>query len=234
MTNPYEYSVPVPELISRYRALYTPAVYDVLDGMGLPNQALAPEIKPVKQGWVVAGPAFTIKGIPDSVGNEDMRTRRIHLFEAMKDTGVPIIDVRDTSFDAQAAHYGEMNATLGAMSGVTGAVVDGGSRDTQFLIDRDFPVFCRYLTPVEAVKRWSYFDWQLTVGLRGALTSIVEVSPGDFIFGDIDGVIVIPRELTIEVLEKTEELVQHEIAVRAEFTAPGADPVEVYRRHGRL
>ncbi|WP_163634244.1 RraA family protein [Microbacterium sp. B35-04] len=233
MTNPYEYAVSVPELIERYRATYSGAVYDVLDAMGYPHQALASDIKPVDNRWVIAGPAFTLKGIPEPTGDERLRARRIHMFEAMKDVGVPIIDVRDCSFDMQAAHYGEMNATVGASCGVIGALVDGGSRDTRFLLERDFPVFARYLTPVEAVKRWSYYDWQLTIALRGALTSIVVVSPGDFIMGDLDGVVVIPRDIVVEVLEKTEELIRHEDQVREEFN-DGQDPVEVYRRHGRL
>lgn len=233
MTNPYAYSLPVDELITRYRATYSGAVYDVLDEMGYPNQALAVEIKPVKQDWVMAGPAFTLKGIPEPTGDEELRSRRIHMFEAMKATGVPLIDVRDTSFDFQAAHYGEMNATVGESCGVIGALVDGGSRDTRFLLDRDFPVFCRFLTPVEAVKRWSYYDWQRTVGLRGALSSVVTVSPGDFIVGDLDGVIVVPRDLVVEVLERTEKLIRHEDEVRAEFQS-GGDPVAIYKRHGRL
>ncbi|WP_308798120.1 RraA family protein [Agromyces silvae] len=233
MTNPYEYAVPVQELIDRYRATYSGAVYDVLDGLGYPHQALATDIKPVDNRWVIAGPAFTMKGIPEPTGDEKLRSRRIHMFEAMKQTGVPIIDVRDCSFDTQAAHYGEMNATVGASCGVIAALVDGGSRDTKFLLERDFPVFARYLTPVEAVRRWSYYDWQLTVSLRGALTSTVQVSPGDFIMGDLDGVVVVPRDLVVEVLEKTEELIRHEDQVRAEFDE-GQDPVDVYRRHGRL
>ncbi|MET0812771.1 MAG: RraA family protein [Microbacterium sp.] len=233
MSNPYEYGVPVPELIDRYRKTYSGAVYDVLDEMGYPHQALAHELKPVDPRSVIAGPAFTMKGIPEPTGDERLRSRRIHMFEAMKATGVPIIDVRDCSFDRQAAHYGEMNATVGAACGVIGAVVDGGSRDTRFLLERDFPIFCNYLTPVEAVKRWSYYDWQLTVALRGALTAVVPVSPGDFLMGDIDGVVVIPHDLVVEVLEKTEALIAHEDQVRIEFEA-GGDPVAVYKRHGRL
>lgn len=233
MTNPYIYDLPVQEIIDRYRKTYSGAVYDVLDGMGLPHQALATDVKPVRQDWVLAGPAFTLKGIPDPTGDEKLRSRRIHMFEAMKATGVPLIDVRDCSFDTQAAHYGEMNATVGASCGVIGAVVDGGSRDTRFLLDRDFPVFCRYLSPVEAVKRWSYYDWQLTVGLRGALSTVVLVSPGDFLVGDLDGVVVVPRDIVVETLLKTEELIEHEDEVRVEFES-GADPVAIYKKHGRL
>lgn len=224
---------PVAEIITRFRRLYSAAVYDVLDELGLPHQALAPELKPVRDTMIVAGPAFTMKGIPDPIGNEALRERRIHMFGDMRAIGTPLVDVRDTSFDQQAAHYGEMNATVGKSCGVVGAVIDGGCRDTAFLIESDFPTFCRYQTPVEAYKRWSYYDWGLTVGLRGALTATVLVHPGDFVFGDLDGVVIVPMELRDEVLLRAESLVQHENEVRQEFLS-GADPVEVYRRHGRL
>jgi regulator of RNase E activity RraA len=233
MTNPYEYDLPVDELIARYHKTYTSAVYDVLDKRGMPNQALAVDIKPVKLEWKLAGPAFTMKGVSDPTGNEELRQRRILMFEAMKATGVPIIDVRDCSFDMQVAHYGEMNATVGASCGVIGAIVDGGSRDTQFLIDRDFPIFARYLSPVEALMRWTYYDWQIPISLRGALSSTVPVSPGDFMVGDLDGVVVVPKDEVVSVLLETEELIEHENVVRAEF-ASGVDPVGTYQRHALL
>lgn len=229
----YEYGVPVSELIERYKKLYTGAVYDVLDHMGYPNQALANSMKPVRQDMVLAGPAFTIKGFSDIKGDEDLRTRRIHLFNDMRSLGCPLIDTRDCSMDTQAAHYGEMNAVLGKASGVIGAVVDGGCRDTGLILRDDFPVFCHYQTPVEAFMRWSYYDWQMPIGLRGALSSIVKVYPGDFLFGDLDGVVVIPREHVVKVLEETERLVRIENQARAEF-ASGADPVEIYKKYGKL
>ena len=226
-------SQPINEVIARYRRLYSAAVYDILDELGLPNQVLAAEVKPVRDTMIVAAPAFTMKGIPDPVGNSELRARRINMFSDMRAKGTPLIDVRDTSFDNQVAHYGEMNATVGRSVGVVGAVIDGGCRDTSFLIDSGFPVFCRYQTPVEAFSRWSYYDWDIPVGMRGALTAIVVVNPGDFVFGDLDGVVIIPKELTNEVLLRAEALVARENEVRAEFES-GADPVDVYRRHGRL
>jgi len=233
MNNPYDYAVPVQNLIKRYRELYSGAIYDVLDEMGLPHQALANDLRPIRTDMVLAGPAFTMKGIPDSTGKPELREKRIHMFEDMKATGVPVIDVRDCSFDTQAAHYGEMNATVGKSCGVIGAVIDGGCRDTAFLLRANFPTFCRYQSPVEAYRRWSYYDWQQPIALRGALSAVVTVNPGDFVFGDLDGVMVIPRALVIEVLEKTEALVDLENGVRVEFES-GGDPVEIYQRHGRL
>lgn len=229
----YDYGTPVQILVKRYRALYSGAVYDVLDEMGLPHQALATDLKPIVPEMVLAGPAFTMKGIPDSTGKPELREKRIHMFNDMKATGVPLIDVRDCSFDTQAAHYGEMNATVGKSCGVVGAVVDGGCRDTAFLLRDRFPTFCRYQSPVEAYRRWSYYEWQQPIALRGALSAVVPVHPGDFLFGDLDGVVVVPRDLVVDVLDRVEALVDTENGVRAEFEA-GGDPVEIYKRHGRL
>ena len=229
----YEYGTPVSELIERFRRLYTGAVYDVMDHMNLPYQALTSDIKPIRPDMMLAGLAFTMKGITDPVGNPALRSRRINMFNDMKSIGCALIDVRDCSGDTQVAHYGEMNGVVGRSCGVVGALVDGGCRDTGLLLKMDFPVFCRYLSPVEAFNRWSYYDWQLPVALRGQLSSAVQVNPGDFIFGDIDGVLVIPHDAVIEVLRKTEELADHESQARAEF-ALGADPVAVYKKYGKL
>jgi regulator of RNase E activity RraA len=229
----YEYGVPVPELITRFRCLYTGAIYDVMDHMNFPYQALASDIKPIRPDMMLAAPAFTMKGITDPVGNPDLRSRRINMFGDMKAIGCPLIDVRDCSGDTQVAHYGEMNAVVGASCGVAGALIDGGCRDTGLLLKMNFPVFCRYLSPVEAYRRWSYYDWQVPIALRGQLSTAVPVNPGDFIVGDIDGALVVPHDAVIEVLQKTEELVAHESQARAEFSS-GADPVAIYRKYGKL
>ena len=139
----YEYAIPVPQLVERYSQLYSGLIYDVLDEMGYPHQALAVDIKPIRADMVLSGPAFTIKGVSDPLGDETLRDRRIHLFNDMRALHCPLIDVRDCSFDLQAAHYGEMNAVLGRASGVIGAVIDGGCRDTGFLLKANFPVCCR-------------------------------------------------------------------------------------------
>lgn len=233
MSNPYDYGTDVNELIAGYQGLYTGAVYDILDELGHPHQALANGMRPIRDDMVLAGPVFTVKGIPDASANEDMRERRIHMFNDMAATGVPLIDVRDCSFDTQVAHYGEMNATVGAKSGVIGAVVDGGCRDTGFLLRRNFPVMCRYFTPVEAFQRWSYYEWGNTIGLRGATSTIVPTNPGDFIIGDIDGAVVIPKDLVVPVLAQTQELIATENAARQDFSSD-RDAVDVYAQYGKL
>lgn len=225
-----EIDVPMEDICARYRRLYAGAVYDILDEMGLPNQAFASDLRPLLPEMVVAGPAFTIQGVNDPTADPDLNKRRIQLFKAMRG---PCIDVRDCGFDTRVAHYGEMNASLGARYGAVGAVIDGGVRDCRLLLKMDFPVFARYQTPVEAKQRWSYYRWQVPISVRGALTATVTVNPGDFIFGDMDGIVCIPQNITIEVLERAEEMVSREDRARSEYVSE-IDPETTYEKFGRL
>jgi 4-hydroxy-4-methyl-2-oxoglutarate aldolase len=219
------------DVVERYRSLYTGLVYDIMDEMGLPYQALATDLRPLRDDMIVAGPAFTMQGVNDPVGDPTLRERRIQMFNEMRH---PCVDVRDAGFDFRVAHYGEMNAVLGRAKGVVGAVIDGGLRDSGLLLKMDFPVFRRFHSPVEALNRWSYYRWQHPIALRGALSATVTVRPGDFIFGDIDGVLVIPKEHTVEVLRKAEEHAAVENRARKEFADPTADVEEVYARYRKL
>ncbi|WP_157961737.1 RraA family protein [Acuticoccus kandeliae] len=219
------------DVIERYRTLYTGLVYDIMDEMGLPHQALATDIRPLRDDMIIAGPAFTMQGINDPVGDPGLRERRIRMFSEMRH---PCVDVRDAGFDTRVAHYGEMNAVLGRAKGVVGAVIDGGLRDSSLLIKMGFPVFRRFHSPVEALNRWSYYRWQQPVALRGALTATVTVHPGDFMFGDIDGVVVIPKEHIVEVLRRAEEHAAVEGRARVEFADPANDVEEVYARYRKL
>lgn len=96
-----------------------------------------------------------------------------------------------------------------------------------------FLVFARFQTPIEAFGRYTLLACQVPIVLRGKLTGTVAVSPGDFIFADVDGVLVIPKDLTLRVLEDCERIKGVEDIARTEF-ARGDDPVEVFQRHKRL
>jgi 4-hydroxy-4-methyl-2-oxoglutarate aldolase len=76
-------------------------------------------------------------------------------------------------------------------------------------------------------------DYQVPVLISGELSDAVQVNPGDFIFGDLDGVLVIPKDKTLEVLEECERIIGIEDVARGEF-ARGDNPVEVFERHKRL
>jgi 4-hydroxy-4-methyl-2-oxoglutarate aldolase len=223
-------NVTMEEITKRYKQLYTGLVYDILETMGFPEQALANDIKPLKQEMMVAGPAFTVKGATDMTGDVSRRERILKMWPEMR---YPCVEVRDCNLDQNVAHFGELNATLSRKYGAVGAVIDGGTRDSNFLLKMDYPVFTRYQNSVEAFRRWSVTEWQIPVAIRGALSTIVTVNPGDFVFGDIDGVVIVPKEIVMDVLLQAEEIKVKENMSREEFSS-GKSPEEVFRKYGRI
>jgi 4-hydroxy-4-methyl-2-oxoglutarate aldolase len=218
-------------ICTRYRRLYAGLIFDVLEQMGLPNQALSHEITPLSLDMKLAGPAFTMKGSTTAVKDEAWRYKRL---AAIKDMTYPCVEVRDrgtTPFNV--ALYGELTATTARAHGAVGAVVDGGTRDSGMVISMGFPLFARYRSPVEAFGRVITVDHQVPIRVSGELTETVIVNPGDFIFDDLDGVLVVPKDLTIPVLVEAERIAGIEDAARIDFKR-GDDPLEVYRRHKRL
>lgn len=224
------HEVDVEQVCERYRQLYGGLIYDVLEHFERPHQVLSHEIAPLEPGSRLAGPAFTVKGTMSCVRDESKRYKRLEMIRQMR---YPCIEVRDRGTPFPVALYGELSASSAHAHGAVGALVDGAVRDTTHLLAMDFPVFSRARNPVEAFGRWALLDYQVPVLISGELTVAVQVNPGDFIFGDYDGVIVIPRELTLAVLEECERVKGIEDLARVEF-ARGEDPVAVFERHKRL
>lgn len=219
------------QLCNRYKRLYAGLIFDILEQMGYPNQAVSHEIQPLTLDMKLAGPAFTVKGTTTAVKDEKWRYRRLN---AIKEMTYPCVEVRDrgtTSYNV--ALYGELTATTARAHGAVGALVDGGTRDSGMLISMGYPIFVRYRSPVEAFGRVITLDHQVPILVSGELTETVVVNPGDFIFGDIDGAIVIPKALTLEVLQEAERIEGIEDAAREEFKN-GADPVVVFNKYRRL
>ncbi len=218
------------EICSRYARLYGGAVYDVLEGLGYPDQALSHELSALAPGMKLTGPAFTVKG---TVTAERRDSDRHMAMNMLKNMGHPCIEVRDRGTLFNVAIYGELSATTAKAHGATGALVDGGTRDSSHLIARGFPVFARYRSPVEAFGRYRIEEFQVPISLPGETVARVVVNPEDFIFGEEDGVLVIPKDLVLKVLEECERLKMLEDRARIDY-ARGDDPLEVLERYNRL
>lgn len=218
------------DICARYERLYGGLIYDVLEHLGYPDQAVSHEIQPLANDMRLAGPAFTVKGTTTCERDETRRYRRLAMIREMKQ---PCIEVRDAGTPFPVALYGELSATTARAHGSVGALVDGGVRDSSHLVRMGYPVFCSYRNPVEAFGRWMMLEYQVPVLVHGETVRALRVNPGDFIFGDLDGVIVIPKAVTIQVLEECERVMSIENVARQEF-ARGEDPVAVFERHKRL
>lgn len=199
------HAIPLEELCARYRRLYTPAVADALDDKGLWHQIIDRRIQPLTLQMKVAGPAFTMLGRSERSTDRSIR-KGVKAVDAVRPHTIAVMDC---SGEEITGHWGELltNGTL--VRGGTGAVIDGGVRDTAAILKMGFPVFCKYRSPADAKGRWNVVDFDCAVTLGG-----VPVRPGDFVVGDSDGVVVVPKELVVDVLLEAEEVVKTETEIR--------------------
>lgn len=206
------------EICARYKKLYVAAVSDALDQLGLWNQIVDNEIKPLTYDMVVAGPAFTVFGRAERSTDKSIR-----LGARVIDEPSPLeVVAMQTSGDTRTGHWGELLTNGCLARGASGVVVDGGLRDTRFVLELGFPVFCKFRCPGDARGRWNVTEMQTAITLGG-----VPVRPGDFVFGDADGVVVIPKGVIEEVLVAAEKSVVEEQEIREQIRA-GARLSELY------
>ncbi|MEW6047372.1 MAG: dimethylmenaquinone methyltransferase [Bacillota bacterium] len=227
-------AIDVLEMARRYRSLYAAAVYDVLDEMGYPAQCLSLAIRPLRRDMVVAGPAFTVVGRRDPRVEGEFNNPKLEDFRMLEAITAGSVIVVNAESGNPVGHWGDLMSAAARARGAVGIVIDGGIRDSRILLEmEDWPVFVRYTSPIESDKRWRVEDFQTPIAMSGSLTSQVRVNPGDWIFGDADGVIVMPAHLAEEVLVKAEAIKQMEDKVRGELST-GARVKEVFDRYKRL
>lgn len=214
----------VAEICDRFNKLYVPAIADVLDDMGYWNQVMHDDIKALRLTDRVAGRAFTALGKP-----ERSTDRSIRLGPRMVDELRPHdVAVFDCSDDRTVGHWGELLTNGAIARGAVGAVIDGGMRDTAAVLDLDFPVFHKFRAARDAKGRWNVVDMQTPIVCGG-----VPVSPGDYIIGDCDGVVVVPSAIAVEVLLESEITVGVETEIRDRVRA-GELVGELYMKYDRF
>jgi regulator of RNase E activity RraA len=212
-------------LTDRLRACYTGAVYDVLRGKGYAKQTLPQYIRPLKLQSRLAGPVFTIQGKRDD--SLDANQSLLKWCELLSKSPANTVLVCQPN-DHMLAHMGELSAETLAFKKVLGYIVDGGCRDSGFIENLGFPVFCKYFTPVDVVGKWAAtaFGEPVQVGE-------VTIHTGDYVLADRDGIVVIPGTIIEEVVRQTEAVLRTENLVRKAILQ-GVDPVEAYLQYGKF
>jgi len=209
----------IKELSERLEKCYTGAVYDVMRNMGYPDQLLPNHIRPMNLQHKIAGPVFTIAGKIDR--SLDKHTSLLKWCEMLSKAPSGHILVCQPNDDT-LAHMGELSAETLTFKGVIGYIVDGGCRDSSFIDQIGFPVYCSYYTPRDVVSVWSATELGGKISIGG-----VSILSGDFVLADRDGIIIIPQGLVLTVVEKTEEVLRTENLVRKAILS-GTDPVAAY------
>lgn len=198
-----EASFPIPEkeLLHRFEQLYTGAVNDVLREFCLLDQALPGYIKPLREYRTVAGFAFTVKSAPNVLVSGEMEFRT-QMLDAMHEDAFVLWD---TSRDQKATLWGGVMTATAKGRGLKAACIDGGIRDTHQILEADFPVFYQYRISNGSLGRCLITHYQIPIKIGD-----VVVKPGDVVLGDIDGVLVVPRDVAYNVLLRAEEIKENE------------------------
>jgi 4-hydroxy-4-methyl-2-oxoglutarate aldolase len=201
--------------------LYTGVLCDMLDTLGYSHQFLPHEIQALRPTDVMAGRAFpTI--ICDVYGEQEKPLGL--LAEAVDRIGEDEIYIV-TGGDRRCSYFGEIMTATIKKNGAVGAVIDGYMRDTRQVLEQNFPVFSMGRDAQGSLYRNQVIRYGCPVEIGN-----IQVNPGDLIFGDIDGVVVIPREIEEKAISITLAKVRGEIEIRAaiEKGMSAVDAVENY------
>jgi regulator of RNase E activity RraA len=121
-----------------------------------------------------------------------------------------------------------MMSTAARQRGCTGAVLDGGVRDLDLINAMQYPVFAGFKCAASSVGRWNIKEYQIAIKIGGTV-----IHPNDFVFGDIDGVVIVPRDVVLDVLVAAEDIYQRESGMREELRR-GVSVKEAYSKYGSL
>jgi regulator of RNase E activity RraA len=213
------------KITERLANCYTGVVHDVMRAMGLRDFALPPRLRPLMPEGVLAGPAFTILGKVDPTA--DPHETLLAWTGLLSQCPKGHVWVNQTN-DSTVAHMGELSAETLRDKGVRGAVVDGMIRDANFLLALGFQTWGSGFTPRDIVGWWLPAATNVPIRIGE-----VDIEPGDYLIGDRDGLIRIPKGIVEEVVEKAETAINTESAIRKAILA-GMDPKEAYLKYGKF
>lgn len=213
------------------RELFTCVVGDVMDKLKLFHQFLPPQIKPLNPEMVLLGRAMPVLGgdvFDESVsGSANALMERPFglMFDSLDDLKRNEVYV-STGSSPRHACWGAIMATRARRLGARGTLANGYTRDTRALLRMQFPTFSFGSYGQDSGPRYKVYDYRLTIEIGG-----VRIRPGDIVFGDIDGVCVVPADAEEEILRGALEKVRREKLVMQDLES-GATAVAAYKRYG--
>lgn len=195
--------------------LYSGAVADILDELGHRERCLPADIRPLRDDMKVAGPVYPVRGRTRAYDDgKDPRYVQMDMLDGIFPGAVVVIDPGD---ERRAAHWGELMSHTAKAKGAAGAIIAGGVRDTPEILKLGFPCFRRYHSPLTAVWRFDITDFGVPIRIGGVL-----ISPGDFVLGDVDGVLIIPAAVVDEVIARAGSVREREEVVRKALDEGGS------------
>lgn len=210
------------------RTLYSPVLSDVMDGMGHPNQACRPFMRPLDDSLVFYGRARTglYANAYSVLDDENPYELEIRLLDDLQPGDVPVFGCNGPT--DRMAPWGELLTTAAMARGATGCVTDGLVRDVRYIRELKFPVFHGGIGPLDSRGRCKMVEMDRPIECGG-----VAVRTGDIVFGDVDGLVFVPQAIAEEVFSRAIDKMQAENHTRDELRA-GKLLSEVYEKYGVL
>jgi 4-hydroxy-4-methyl-2-oxoglutarate aldolase len=205
--------------------LYTAVVSDAMDQIGVRNQAMREYLRPIYPckpfcGWARTIACSDVYHVP-----VDPYAMEIEAIDSIQAGEVLVVSTQQSKRNAP---WGELLSTAAKARGARGAVIDGLVRDVRKIEELEFPVLAAGVKPVDSMGRGIVTGYNVPVECGEVL-----VNPGDFVFADSDGVVVVPKTYTREVVELALNKASREDSSRSELLG-GAYLRDVFRRHGVL
>ena len=204
--------------------LYTPVVGDILDQLGCLHQFLPPAVRPLRDSMKLAGRAMPVLQM-DVFGPQ---AKPFGLMTQALDDLKPGEIYLATGGTMQCANWGEILTATARTRGAAGAVVNGYHRDTPKVLEQNWPVFSRGAWAQDSAPRMKVVNFRCRIEIEG-----VAINPGDLVFGDVDGVVIVPRDLESEVLSKALEKARGEKLVRKDLES-GMSSTAAFEKYGIL
>ncbi|MFV0352996.1 MAG: RraA family protein [Oscillospiraceae bacterium] len=204
--------------------LYTPVLGDILDSLGHFHQFLPQKIQPMKEEMKIAGRAMPVLMI-DVFGPQE---KPFGLLTQALDQ----LEKNDVYLAAggtgRCAYWGELLTATARTRGAVGAVLDGWHRDTPQVLEQNWPVFSWGRYAQDSGVRTQVVNYRCPIEVGD-----VWVEPGDIVFADLDGVLIIPQEVEREVIEKALEKASAEKVVRHAIEE-GMTSTDAFKKYGVL
>ncbi len=217
----------MPDLTDIRTRLFASLLSDVLDSLGYMNQAFPPSIRPLDDASIMVGRARTalFMDVYEVKEGENPYENEIALIDSLQPGQIPVFSCGKTG---RIAPWGELLSTASKVRGAAGALMDGLVRDIRAIREMGFPVFHGGIGPLDSKGRGKIMAIDVPIECAG-----VKISPGDLIFGDADGVVVVPRAIEAAVLAAAFEKLKGEKSTLADLRA-GIPLGEVFAKYGVL
>ena len=205
--------------------LFSAVIADALDGCGYRDQILRHDIRPLYPDAVAVGRALTVLSVDVYEIPDEPYKLELEAVDALKPGDVMVAQTNGTK---RSSLWGELLSTAAEVRGAQGAVIDGFTRDSQAISAMGFPLFVRGIAPYDSKGRSDVIAYNTTIECGG-----VKVCPGDLVFGDFDGVVVVPQAVEDQALKAAFEKAAEEKEVK-EALKNGMSATAAFQKYGIL